>query len=306
GRTNPGLRAQHLAGVQALADICHAAVKVLQLGSQKIIFKPREVTGGELLIDIGTAGAIGLILQTLMLPAIKAPSPLRLRIIGGTDVPWAPTAGYLMEVALPLLGKMAYQGKMVVTKRGYFPRGGGEVLAELKRASLFPLKLLDRGSVQIIKGRSHASEALRARRVAERQREGAIKVLERYDCPYDIEVEYGPAVSPGSGIDLWALSEGIVLGSNALGARGKRAQEVGAEAASALLRQISSGAALDEWMGDQILPFLTVVKGESIISVPRITDHLRTNLWVIGQFMPIASRIREEKDRAVISVTPSS
>ncbi len=306
GRPKPGLRAQHLAGVQALAKICHAEVEGLQLGSQEVIFKPREVTGGKLHIDVGTAGAIGLILQTLMLPAIKAPSPLQLRITGGTDVSWAPTAGYLMKVAFPLLGRMGYQGKMVVNKRGYFPRGGGDVSAELKGTLLSPLKLLDRGGVLMIEGISHASEALRTRKVAERQREGAIKVLEKSPFPYEIEVEYGPTLSSESGIDLWALSENTILGSNALGARGKRAEEVGAEAASVLLKQIRSGAALDEWMGDQILPFLAAAGGESTVSVPRITEHLRTNLWVINHFLPLASRIREERDRAVIDITLSS
>lgn len=306
GRPKPGLRAQHLAGVQALAKTCHAEATGLHLGSQEVIFNPREVSGGRLRIDIGTAGAIGLLLQAVMLPAIKAPSSLGLRITGGTDVPWAPTAGYLMEVALPLLGKMGYQGKMVVNKRGYFPTGGGEVSAELERATLSPLKLLDRGGLRIIKGRSHASEALRQRQVAERQREGATKILEGSSFPIDIEVEYRSTLSPGSGIDLWAITEDTILGSNALGARAKRAEEVGAEAASALFRQINCGAALDEWMGDQILPFLAVAGGESTVSVPHVTDHLRTNLWVIGHFLPVASRIEEEKKRAVISITPSS
>ncbi|RLB07910.1 MAG: RNA 3'-phosphate cyclase [Deltaproteobacteria bacterium] len=306
GRPKPGLRAQHLAGVQALAEVCHAEVEGLQLGSLEVTFKPGKIRAGQLRIDIGTAGAIGLILQTLMLPTIKSPSPLQLNIVGGTDVPWAPTIGYLIEVTLPLLEKIGYRAEMKIIKRGYFPRGGGEVSAQLKGGTLFPVKLLDRGNVLVIKGRSHASQLLKDRRVAERQREGATNILKRSPFPYDIEVEYRDTLSPGSGIDLWAQTGQTVLGSNALGARGKRAEEVGAEAASALLRQIDSGAALDEWMGDQILPFLAVSGGEAIITVPRITDHLRTNLWVIGHFLPITSRITEEKNRVFITISPSS
>jgi RNA 3'-phosphate cyclase len=292
-----------MAGVQAVATLCHAEVRGIQVNSQEITFKPREVAGVELRIDIGTAGAIGLVLQSVMLPAIKASSPLQLTITGGTDVPWAPTVNYLREVTFPLLKRMNYRAEMTVIKRGYYPRGGGEVSVQLKSGDLSPLRLLDPGEIQIIRGQSHASESLRDRGVAERQREAAMKVLNKSPFPAEIEVEYGPTKSPGSGIDLWALAKHTVLGANALGARGKRAEEVGTEAAAALLRQIESGAALDARMGDQILPFLAVAEGESAISVPAVTNHLRTNLWVIDQFLPLETHIREEGKRVVITIT---
>jgi RNA 3'-terminal phosphate cyclase len=154
----------------------------------------------------------------------------------------------------------------------------------------------------MIQGRSHAADALKQRKVAERQQEGAMACLKKAGVPCEIAVEYGPAASPGSGIDLWAVANHARLGANALGAQGKKAEEVGEEAASALIRQLNSGAALDEWMGDQILPFVAVAGGESTISIARITDHLRTNLWVINHFLPLETQIKEEKNRAIIAL----
>ena len=303
GRPKPGLRPQHAAGVQALAALCNADIAGLQVGSAEISFKPGRVVGGTLRIDVGTAGAIGLILQTVMLPATKALSPLLLTISGGTDVPWAPTIGYCQEVTLQILRLMGYDGGMTVGKRGYFPRGGGEVAAELQRADLSPVQLLKPGQIRMIQGISHAANALRERRVAERQQEGAMASLKKLGLLCEIELEYEKTASPGSGIDLWAVAENTALGANALGARGKRAEEVGAEAASALIRQVDSGAALDEWMGDQILPFLAIAGGESSVSVARVTDHLRTNLWVISHFLHIESQIRrEEKNRVLVTL----
>jgi len=302
GRPTPGVRPQHAAGVRALAALCHAEVAGLHVGSGEVIIKPGRIAGGSLRIDVGTAGAIGLILQTIMLPAIKAPSPLLLFIRGGTDVPWAPTIGYWQEVILPVLSQMGYRGEIAPAKRGYFPRGNGEVSVVLKRADLSPVQLLAPGQIRIIKGISHAANALREQQVAERQREGAMACLKESGLPVEIEVGYGPTASLGSGIDLWALAGHTVLGANALGARGKRAEEVGAEAGAALLRQLWSGAALDEWMGDQILPFLAVAGGESTISIARITDHLRTNLWVINHFLPIETQIRDEGTRAIVTL----
>jgi RNA 3'-phosphate cyclase len=303
GRPKPGLQPQHLAGVQALAELCHAEVRGVQLNSQEIVFKPGEVAGGEQRIDVGTAGAICLVLQTLMLPAFAAPSPLKLTITGGTDVPWAPTVGYVTEVAFPIVERMGCHAEMTVVKRGYYPTGGGKVSVALKRAALSPLQFLDRGEILMIRGRSHASEALRTRKVAERQHEGTMAILKKSDSPVEIDIEYRPTKSPGSGVDLWALARHTVLGANALGARGKRAEEVGTEAAAALLRQMESGATLDEWMGDQILPFLAAAGGESAIAVPSITDHLKTNLWVINQFLPLKTHIQKERTRALITLT---
>jgi RNA 3'-phosphate cyclase len=185
GRPKSGLRPQHEAGVQALAALCNAEVVGLNVGSKEITIKPGGVVGGILRIDVGTAGAIGLILQSLMLPAIKALSPLRLTIIGGTDVPWAPTIGYVTEVTLPVLGRVGYCGALAMTKRGYFPRGGGEVSVSLTGGILSPLQLLEQGAIRMIQGISHASEALRERRVAERQREGAMAILKKAGVPVD-------------------------------------------------------------------------------------------------------------------------
>jgi RNA 3'-phosphate cyclase len=302
GRPKPGLRPQHLSSVQAVATLCRAEVTGLHLNSLEVIFIPRAIKGGELHIDIGTAGAIGLILQTLMLPAIKAPAPLRLTIIGGTDVPWAPTIGYAQEVVLPLLRKVGYQGELAMIRRGYYPRGGGEVSAELTAGNLTYLQLPEPGAMQRIQGISHASDTLRERRVAERQQQRAMAVLKRSGFCAEIVVEYGSTASPGSGVGLWALTQHTVLGATALGARGKRAEEVGEEAAAALLRQLDSGAVLDEWMGDQILPFLAAAGGKSTVSVARITEHLKTNLWVINHFLPLETQIEEEKNRAIVTL----
>jgi len=302
GRPTPGVRPQHAAGVKALAELCHAEVAGLHVGSAEVTFIPGMIAGGNLRIDVGTAGAIGLILQTIMLPAAKALSPLLLTIQGGTDVPWAPTIGYCLEVTLPIVRLMGYGGEIVLTKRGYFPRGNGEVSVKLKKSDLSPLQLLEPGRIQSIRGRSHAADTLKQRRVAARQQEEAMAGLKKLGVPCEIAVEYGSSASPGSGIDLWALAKNTVLGANALGARGKKAEEVGEEAASALIRQLNAGAALDEWMGDQILPFLAAAGGESSITVTRITNHLRTNLWVIKHFLPLETQIKEEKTRAIVTV----
>jgi len=284
GRPNPGLRPQHVAGVKALLKVCRGEAEGLRVGSETLTFRPGPLRGGTIEIDVGTAGSIGLVLQTLMLPAAKVPSTLRLLIRGGTDVAWAPPVGYLQRVTLPVLAQMGYRGELQLRKRGYYPKGGGEVLFKAEGRTLRGLQLLEAGELQRVEGISHASQGLAERRVAERQREAAMARLR-------------------SGLELWAVFERTVLGANALGERGKRAEEVGSEAAEGLLRQISSGAALDEWMADQILPFLAVADGDSLVSFSRPTGHFTTNLWLMEQ-LPVGKTFRwwEDGGRGMLEV----
>lgn len=303
GRPNPGLRPQHVAGVKALLKVCRGEAEGLRVGSETLTFRPGPLRGGTIEIDVGTAGSIGLVLQTLMLPAAKVPSTLRLLIRGGTDVAWAPPVGYLQRVTLPVLAQMGYRGELQLRKRGYYPKGGGEVLFKAEGRTLRGLQLLEAGELQRVEGISHASQGLAERRVAERQREAAMARLRREGIEAHIRIEYVSTASAGSGLELWAVFERTVLGANALGERGKRAEEVGNEAAEGLLRQISSGAALDEWMADQIFPFLAVADGDSLVSFPRPTGHFTTNLWLMEQ-LPVGKTFRwwEDGGRGMLEV----
>ncbi|MCK4282707.1 MAG: RNA 3'-phosphate cyclase, partial [Candidatus Brocadiae bacterium] len=81
--------------------------------------------------------------------------------------------------------------------------------------------------------------------------------------------------------------------------RGKPAEKVGREAAQLLKRAMESGACLDAHMADQILPYLALAGGTSRVSVAGITEHCRTNIWVIEQFLP--ARFQADEQRGLIS-----
>lgn len=62
-RTNPGLRPQHLAGMQLVRDLCYGQLSGDQVGSQHITFIPGMLQSGTYLAETGTAGAVSLLLQ---------------------------------------------------------------------------------------------------------------------------------------------------------------------------------------------------------------------------------------------------
>src|SRR5438128_10468733 len=89
-RSKPGLQPQHLMSVRAAAQIGQAQVRGATRGSTDLVFEPGAVVAGKYHFDIGTAGAIGLVLHTVYLPLALAGAPSELTIYGGTHVNHSP------------------------------------------------------------------------------------------------------------------------------------------------------------------------------------------------------------------------
>ena len=129
-------------------------------------------------------------------------------------------------------------------------------------------------------------------RVAERQAESAARILgKNFLCPVKISAENISSSSTGSGIVLWSEYDNCVLGWDALGERGKYSEKVGEEAAIGLIKQMLSKATVDEYLSDQITPFLCFAKENSVFRVAKITRHLETNLWLLKKFFDVDFKV---------------
>lgn len=297
GRHKPGLQEQHLQAVRAAAALCQAELTGDRIGSQELTFTPKGISPREIEVKISTAGSIGLVLQALSLAAIK--NGARIKISGGaTFGKWAIPIPYLELVLFPILERFGYQAKVEVSRHGFYPRGGAQV------ATLFhpwqphkEINLTQQGKLIKISGISIASHHLRQKNVAERQRDSALKILQKnFPTVIDISVHYTETLNPGSAIVLCAETTTSRLGADSLGERGKPAEKVGTEAAENLLTQWHSGAPLDSHAADQLLPFLALAGGE--IKVSEITAHCRTNLYVLQKFLPTIFSITANTIRA--------
>ena len=255
---------------------------------------PGPIKGGELTVKIPTAGSVTLVLQLLLLPALFADKPVTVVFEGGaTDTSYAPTSDHFGFVFLEILGKMGPRIAMDIARRGFYPKGGARVRTRiLPCSSLNPLLLTERGSLQRIAISSGAGALLKTRRVAERQAEAALSVLkERRGGDVGIihdNIEYYDTLNPGSQINIRAEFKYSVLGADQLGRLGKRAEDVGRDAAQQFLDELEScgsGACLDSFTADQILPYLALSGREGSVTVSRITDHTMTNMWVIEQLV---------------------
>lgn len=100
GRAKPGLLRQHLTAVKAAAEICRATVEGAELGSQRLVFRPGTVRGGDYRFAIGSAGSCTLVLQTVLPALWFADGPSRVEVSGGTDNPSAPPADFILPEAV--------------------------------------------------------------------------------------------------------------------------------------------------------------------------------------------------------------
>ncbi|MHA1935367.1 MAG: RNA 3'-terminal phosphate cyclase [Candidatus Thorarchaeota archaeon] len=303
GRPNPGLRRQHIAGIDLTARLVNAEVKGLNVGSEKIEFIPKQRRGGEFAYDVGTAGSVSLVLQAALPPALLSPEPVHFKLRGGTDVSWSPPVDYMSNVFSHMLGKMGASIQLTQKKRGHYPKGGGEVTCIVEPMErITPLTLTNFGKIDSVEGISHCVRL--PAHVAERQASSAEEVLREKGLGIiDIKREYYPKNSdphfgPGSGIVLWAESDnGVRVGSDNLGAKGKRAEDVGTEAAYSLLSEISPDKAIDSHLSDMLVPYLALATGNSKIGISKVTSHLETNIWaarrILDADMKLEGRIGE-------------
>jgi RNA 3'-terminal phosphate cyclase (ATP) len=293
-RAPPGLAPQHLTAVRSVAALCDAETEELELRSQEIVFRPGKLRGGEFRFDVGTAGSVTLVLQALLPAALVAGAPLRIHLIGGTDVRAAPPLDYLRFVLLPLLARMGAQVELTLQRRGYYPRGGGEVTVLVRPGRLQGLRLETPGAVEEIRGIAHASNL--PAHIVTRMQQTARQMLA--DLAH-VEIEpqrlgRDQAIGPGGAIVLWARTAHALLGGAEVAQRGVPAERIAANAAQSLRDDIAAGATLDLHASDQMPIYCALARGPSCFLARTLSSHAQTTLWLLQQFLPLRVHTRPE------------
>jgi RNA 3'-phosphate cyclase len=265
-RSKPGLQAQHLTAVKAAAAICAAETRGADLHATELEFHPGQVKPGRYRFTIETAGSACLVLQTVALPLALAPGTSTVTLRGGTHVPWSPSYHYLERQWQPHLQAMGLHINLTLNAAGFYPRGGGEVLASIRGAgSILPLERSQPGELIRIRGLSGVANL--SLDIARRQKLQALRRLEPICRDSKIETLDLPSPVKGTFILLWAEFSNGQAACGALGAPGKRAERVADEAVDELL----------------------------CISTARVTSHLLTNAQIIRQFLPARIEIEGEE-----------
>jgi RNA 3'-terminal phosphate cyclase (ATP) len=308
-RRRPGLRPQHLTAVRAVAQICDAELEGAALDSRWLTFAPRcPPQAGHYHLDVqdaskgGSAGAVSLVLQAMLLPLALAKGDSTVVLQGGTHVAWSPPIHYLQEVYLPILTRLGVRATVELDRWGWYPRGGGQVTCRIEGLGvpvtarpLLPLSLTERGGLRRITGLSVTSNL--PDHIGRRQRDRAVKLLRSRGFKPDIEIVDVPSAGPGTCVFLRSEFKRSVAGFTGYGRLRKPAEKVAEEAARAFLAYQRSGGAVDRYLADQLILPLALASGESCFTAGKVTEHLRTNAWLVEQFLPVQVEI--DPDRTV-------
>ncbi|MDC0885982.1 RNA 3'-terminal phosphate cyclase [Nitrosopumilus sp.] len=268
-RKEGGLKAQHLTAIKILQKIANAEVIGAELGSTEIKFIPNKIESLELIEDIKTAGSISLILQVLIPVVSIAQKKLTLIIKGGTDVLWSPSMDYTQYVLKEAYSRMGIKFSIEVIKRGYYPKGGGEIKIQVYPAEIKSVNFIERktNNLKLICTFSKIS--------LEKIKEKIEKIKEKIKVESEIKEE--EAIDSGASLLIYNIDNNSIMGIDSL--FNKKIQDFDLD-----LDKINNNSlGLDEKLADMIVVPASLAKGKTIFRVKEITNHLETNLFVTSK-----------------------
>ena len=305
-RRNPGLAKQHLACVQAAREIsdgrCHGAA----LSSKVLDFEPGRIRGGDFHFDIGSAGSASLVAQTILPALFLADKASRITVAGGTHNPLAPPFDFVCETFLPAIAAAGFQANCELMKHGFFPAGGGKMTFDIQpwqestSGGRRTIDLCEAGEQIEIRPRIYTAKL--PAQIAQRQEK---LLLQSELSIQDVEhIEVTDSVGPGNCVMVRLSGRNRTTVFTAFGMRGKPSEKVVGEVIRLAKDFLTSGAAIDRFLADQVLIYMAISKG-GCYTTNELSSHLLTNIEIIKKFLPLNFSIDEQIPRHQISYEPA-
>lgn len=293
GRKRPGLMRQHLTAVLAASEIGNAEITGAEIGSTEIVFSPGDVSPGDYVFKIGSAGSTTLVLQAVLPALLCAGARSTITLEGGTDNPMAPPFEFLSRAFLPLLGRLGPVVTAAIEARGFYPAGGGRVHFTIDpAASLGRLDLATRGAV--LHKSVVATIANLPRAIAQRELDAANAVL-GWDAEHLRIDSLKGAPGPGNVVSIVIECEHVTEVMTSFGEKGRPAEDVGAAAAREALAYLDAGVPVGEHLADQLLLPMALAGGGSFRTVEP-SSHTRTHVRLLEQMLGVRSRLEPMGD----------
>ena len=273
-RKIPGLRAQHLTAIKILQKICDADVEGAKIGSTSLKFAPGNVKSCNLIEDVGTAGSISLILQVLIPVTAICQKKLNLTIKGGTDTLWSPTIDYTQYVLREAYSRMGIKFSIKVIKRGYYPKGGGEVNLDVLSSNVKPISLHQRKTknVKLFCSFSNLPNELIKNHVESIER----KLTERKFI-VQTQINEENTIDSGASLLIFSIDEESIIGIDSI--FDKKTEKFNLDLESFAKNNLG----VDERLADMLVLPASLTNEMTIFRVNNISKHLETNLFVTSK-----------------------
>ena len=310
GRPKPGLMRQHLACVQAAVAVCGGQAEGAELNSQTLVFTPGTVRAGDYRFQIATAGSCLLVLQTVLPALMLADGESRVELSGGTHNPMAPPFDFLERAFAPLVRRLGVGLELQLRRRGFFPAGGGELVAHITPAKqpMAPVDMMERGP--LLNGWAEALVPGLARNIAHRELE---TLGQRMGWTFDAgQLRQAPTrQNEGPGNALIATLEYAQLTEVfcQLGERSLSAEQVAKRLADEIRTYQRSTGALGPHLADQwMLPLALAVwqSGQAAsYTCTEVTPHTETNAQTIALGLPVRVQITPVERAMQVEIRPA-
>jgi RNA 3''-terminal phosphate cyclase len=273
-RKDEGLRPQHLTAIIILQKIANAKVIGAKIGSTELKFIPGNIENLELIEDVKTAGSISLILQVLIPVVSISQKKLSLIIKGGTDVLWSPSMDYTQYVLKEAYSRIGINFSIKLTKRGYYPKGGGEIKLEVYPSKLKSINFSQRktNNLKLICTFSKISREI----IVEK-----IKIIKekfsKTNFNVEVEIKEEKAIDSGASLLLYSIDENSIIGMDVL--FNKKTQNFDLD----FNKFINNSTGMDENLADMLVVPASLGIKKTVFQVKEITKHLETNLFVTSK-----------------------
>eukprot|EP01147_Barroeca_monosierra_P007178 gene7178-477_t len=295
GRDKPGLAPQHLHSIKLVAEMCNGRLEGATVRSMSIQMWPREKSAGSFSADTKTAGSISLMLQAALPCALFSPSTTILTLCGGTNAQFAPQVDFNLLVLNPFLIRFGVTSLDIgIKSRGFFPRGGGRVIASVRPVNnLSPVELNKRGSIKRVFGLCFSAGKLKKSIATSMEQAARVYLNEGLShlgikCPIDIDVQYErEQASIGSGAFLILVAEtstGCRISGSAVLNFKQHAEDAAKKAADTLCNELKHGGCVDEYLMDQLIIYMALAKGRSCIRCGPPSLHTKTAIYIAELF----------------------
>ena len=272
-RKNEGLKAQHLTAIQILQKISKADVIGAKIGSTELKFIPGNVENLELIEDVKTAGSISLILQVLIQVVSISQKKLSLIIKGGTDVLWSPSMDYTQHVVKEAYSRMGIEFSVEIIKRGYYPKGNGEVKLEVYPSKIKSLTLSKRETNNLKLKCTFSKISID---VIKEKIEMIKEKISKANFNVEIEIKEEEAIDSGASLLIYSIDKNSIIGIDGLFDNKKQNFDLDFE-------KFNNSLGVDESLADMLVVPASLGINKTVFQVKEITEHLETNLFVTSK-----------------------
>ena len=272
-RKNEGLKAQHLTAIRILQKISKADVIGAKIGSTELKFIPGNVENLELIEDVKTAGSISLILQVLIPVVSISQKKLSLIIKGGTDVLWSPSMDYTQHVLKEAYSRMGIEFSIEIIKRGYYPKGRGEVKLEVYPSKIKSLTLSKRETNNLKLKCTFSKISID---VIKEKIEMIKEKISKANFNVEIEIKEQEAIDSGASLLIYSIDKNSIIGVDGLFNNKKQNFDLDFE-------KFNNSLGVDESLADMLVVPASLGINKTVFQVKEITEHLETNLFVTSK-----------------------